>query len=163
MSDNIRVKINGSDGFGNAREYDFPLLTALEGLTLMHDYASILVGALPQITALFQAWGESDKDDENKLFDLAAKDFVAGDGPLLECIKLVPQILSTGRLVALAKLYLSDATVDGQTCDADGMCPLFRGRPHEVYAAILHATIANFRDYLPFLATSDTTDSKSAE
>lgn len=163
MSDKKVVKINGSDGFGNDRVYEFPILSALEGLTLMHDYASLLVNALPEITALFGAWGNSEADDDGKLFDLATKDFVKGEGPLLDVIKLVPKILSTSRLVELAKTYLAGATVNGQECDEDGMCELFRGRPHEVYAAILQATIANFRDYLPFLDSADTTDAPLGE
>jgi hypothetical protein len=163
MSDNkTLVKINGSDGFGNARVYELPLLTALEGLTLMHDYLSILVNALPQITALFGAWGESEEGDEEKLFDLAAKDLVAGKGPLLDCIQLLPKIVSTPRLLELAELFLARAKVDGEECDGDGMCSIFRGRPHEVYAAIFHGILANFRDYLPFLAADDTADSPSA-
>lgn len=161
MSDKTEMVINGSDGFGHDRTYTFKLLTALEGLTLMHDYASILINALPQITALFSAWGDQKGKDEEKLFELAAKDFVKGEGPLLDCIKLIPSIVSTPRLLNLAKLYLAGATVNKETCDEDGMCSLFRGRPHEVYAAILHATIANFRDYLPFLVTDDILDTPS--
>jgi len=163
MSDIERMIIKGSDGFGHDREYDFVLLSALDGLTLMHDYASILVNALPQITALFSAWGETDGADDTKLFDMAARDFADGAGPLLDCIQLIPKIVSTARLVDLARLFLAGAKVNGAGCDADGMCPLFRGRPHEVYAAILHAVIANFRDYLPFLGAVDTTDTPSAD
>jgi hypothetical protein len=156
----MRRIVKGSDGFGNDREYDLVILSAVQGLKLVHTYGSILINALPQITALFTAWGRSEDADETKLFSLAATDFQKGEGPLLDCIRLLPQIVSTDRLLYLAKLFLGNAKVNGQECDDDGMCELFTGRPHEVYAAILFAVLANFKDYLPFLDSDDITDSK---
>ena len=153
-------KVKGSDGFGNEREYEFRILSALEGLQVVHTYGSLATTALPQLTAIVDKWGEVDGDD--KLMTLAASDFAEGEGPLLDLIQMIPAIISTKRIVELAKLFLAGGTVDGQECDEDGMCDLFRGRPHEVYAAIIFAVIANFPDYLPFLdSPDDTTDTKS--
>lgn len=154
-------KVKGSDGFGQSREYEFKILSALEGLTLIHTYGSLCTTALPQLTSLIAAWSES-AEGEDKLMDLAAADLAVGGGPLLGMIQAIPAIISTSRIVELAKNLLAGGTVDGQECDEDGMCDLFRGRPHEIYAAIIHAVIANFPDYLPFLdSPDDTTDTKS--
>lgn len=158
----MRKTVNGSDGFGTKRVYDFEILTAIDGLTLIHEYGSLLTAALPQIIEVVKAW--EDTDAEDKVKELVTDDFVMGGGPVVDLIKLIPQIISTGRMIQLAKTFLTGATVDGQECDADGMCDIFRGRPHEVYAAIVHAVIANFPDYLPFLdSPAGTTDTRSEE
>lgn len=159
----MQKKIKGSDGFGNPRDYEFRILTALEGLEVIHTYGTLATNALPQLTALVTRWSEID-DGEDKLMTLVAENVVTSEGPLFDLIKTLPAIISTARLVELAKLFLTGAKVNNEECDDDGMCDLFRGRPHEVYAAIIHAVIANFPDYLPFLdSPDDMTGTKSGD
>ena len=156
----MRKTVKGSDGFGNQRTYDFEILNALEGLTIMHTYGSLLTQAIPQVTALVEAW----QDSGGQVAKMVKDDLVIGEGPIIELLKVVPMIISTSRLLELAKVFLANAVIEDQECDADGMCDLFTGRPHEVYAAIVHAVIANFPDYLPFLDNpGDTTGTKLAE
>lgn len=158
-------KVKGSDGFGNEREYEFRILTALEGLEILHTYGSLCTAAIPQILELVNRWSQSEtEENEGRLLSLAAEDFAAAEGPVLDLIQMLPAIISTPRLLELCRAFLAGCKVDGQECDADGMCDLFRGRPHEVYAAVIHAVIANYPDYLPFLdSPDDTTGTKSGE
>jgi len=149
--------MKGTDGFGNPREYQFKLLSALDGLRLVYEYGSVLTNALPQIAALFEAWAESAESEDEKLADLVIKDLATGEGPVLDMIQLIPLIVTPDKLIALCKYFLAGATINGQECDEDGMCELFRGRPHEPIAALAHAIVANFPDYLPFLGNPDDT------
>lgn len=129
------------------RNYKFKDLTALEGLKLMHEYASLLTLALPQIQNAFETF----RNDKETLWSQIKTDLTIGEGPFLELLQIIPRIINSDRLEELCKALLSDAEIDEQKCDETGMCELFKGRPLEVYKALFYAVAHNYPDYLPFV------------
>jgi len=156
MSDKETKIIVGDNGTGTERKYKFVLAGALEGVTVIHDYSSMLVAALPQITALFASFAKVEGEEDSKILKMAAEDFKSGGGPVVDCIRLLPQIVTSARLVGLCGVFLAGAEIDDQKCGDDGMCTLFARRPHQVYPALFWALVANYPDYiLPFLGGTE--------
>jgi hypothetical protein len=126
-----RKQIVGSSFSGEERVYEFVLVETVTGLRIFHEYASLVIAALPNITEALQ--GDS--------------------GSMLSIAKLVPQMLTFQRLEMLAKDMLAGSKIGESESDENGMCDMFREDPLEFYVAIFWSIAANYPKYVdPFLA-----------
>jgi hypothetical protein len=141
--------IRASNGFVE-RAYNFKLISTMNGLILWHEYASVLISAMPTISKMFKKFFEIDDGKEGVIFRMAKQEAIegGGSGPLMDFITLIPHIVTTPRLIGLCKTLLAGAKIEDSECDDEGMCELFRGDPLEVYAALFWAIAANFPKYI---------------
>jgi len=134
-------------------EYEFPLISAIDGLVIWHDYASMCVIALPEIMGAFNKFAKVEKKTKNaSVYKIAKEEAEKGGGAIMDLIALVPKIVNSERLVSLCSTLLAGSKIDGIECDEAGMCEVFQGDPIEVYSALFWAISVNFPKYFDFLS-----------
>lgn len=144
--------------------YTFQLLTAKQGVGLFHEYAAMLVENADDVKKVLVAFltGETDESDVDNMSIAQMIDvFFAENSPYFRVAKLITEQITVERLFILSAMLLSGAKVDDVECDNDGMCPVFARNPLELYRAIAHAILANYKDAIPFSAGDDTEESPS--
>jgi hypothetical protein len=143
--------------------YEIKILNTRNGMALMHEYGRLLGAYSDQI---FSVVGNVMKDiDDQKIKSMEPDDlwnyfidkFSKGDDSIFNIIKLLLEVITVPRLFELCAMLFDGATIDGEKCDEDGLCSLFRRKIHETYVAIAWAIVANYGDYFPFLVMGDGT------
>jgi hypothetical protein len=143
--------------------YEIKILNTRNGMALMHEYTRLLGAYSDQI---FSVVGNVMNDiDDQKIKSMEPDDlwnyfidkFSKGDDSVLNIIKLLSEVLTVPRLFELCAMLFDGATIDGEKCDEEGLCSLFRKKIHEAYVAIAWAIVANYGDYFPFLSTEEGT------
>jgi PAS domain-containing protein len=150
---NIFKKISGTSLTGETRIYLFKLPYSQQALRVFHEYAAIVLAALPVIRQTLQL--TADEKAENA--DLTPEDFesrikdLASGKRLLPLLGLIPQILSIDRIENLQRVFLSGVeieTEDGKyIANNEGHCDLFGSDPLELFTAVFYALAVNYPKY----------------
>lgn len=142
-------------------KYQFKILEALHGLGVYHEWLMYLGSNLKSVKEALAGMLEGAESlDVVDLF----KRLVSDDDAFILLRELLVKVIGIQKLFELCATFLEGATVDGDTCDVFGMCPLFKRLPHETYTALLLAVAANYPDYFPFVKGQlDTGESRSPQ
>lgn len=159
------VEMVGRSITGETHNYKFKKIAPIVGVKISHEYASIIIANLDEITKAFEWFVEnadklsevfgqfSDEEGREELSTLErVKTFFDMIPPVSPVLKLIPSILTFSRLKELSKDLLAGGSVDAEDLGEDGMCDLFGENPTELYAAIFWALSVNFpKLFAPFL------------
>jgi hypothetical protein len=157
--------IKGRNHEGLERTYTFKLMSPMQGVMLVHNYAGVAGMAYQHFKSLFQKMADS-------VEDLEAGKEPAGNGEVgfIDLISMVPQILTADKMEQLAKIMMAGGKVDNHQLDDAGFCDLFGDDFVEFYFALFYAIVANYPRYvLPFsdmvqdALTPDSEETKEVE
>jgi hypothetical protein len=157
--------IKGRNHEGVERTYTFNLLTPMQGVMLVHNYAGVAGVAYQHFKSLFQKMADSIEDIE------AGKESSGTNAVgFIDIVSMIPQVLTADKIEQLAKMMLANGKVDNHTLDDKGFCDLFGEDFVEFYFALFYAIAANYPRYvLPFsdmvqdVLTPDSEETKKAE
>jgi len=136
---------------GPEHTYEFEIMDTLTGIGLMHEYLTHFGSNIDEITAGVAKVIGTSEDIKDLDSVVIFRKLISGDDVFIKLRNALISALGMTELFRACADLLGGAKINGEKCDELGMCKVFRGKPHEVYTALIMAMAANYPDYFPFL------------